>query len=88
MYGAGSSLAIDRNQPLPPALQVMPNVLSLLKALRRRWFLAGLLGLIAAVMTAGGAWILLPEGKYRTEASLRISKEPPRLMFRDRGNGS
>ncbi len=66
---------------LPPALHQMPNVLSLLKALRRRWFLASLLGLVAAAAAGGAAWALLPPAKYRAEAMLRMAKEPPRMIF-------
>jgi capsular exopolysaccharide synthesis family protein len=44
----------------PPALSATPDAMALLKALRRRWFLALALGCLAAGLAAVAAWYLVP----------------------------
>jgi capsular exopolysaccharide synthesis family protein len=47
---------------LPPAaLSSRPNALALAKALRRRWLLASLLGILAAALAGLGTWIFVPQ---------------------------
>jgi capsular exopolysaccharide synthesis family protein len=57
--------------PAPPALSATPDAASLLKALRRRWFLAGALGVLAAGLAFTATWYLLPP-KFLASALLRI----------------
>jgi len=58
--------------PIPPALSATPDAMSLLRALRRRWFLAGAVGCLAAVVTAAAAWYALPP-KFLASAMIMIS---------------
>jgi capsular exopolysaccharide synthesis family protein len=47
---------------LPPAvLSSRPNALALVKALRRRWLLASLLGLLCAALAGAATWIFVPQ---------------------------
>lgn len=58
--------------PAPPALSATPDAMSLLRALRRRWFLAGAVGCLAAVVTVAAAWYVLPP-KFIASATIMIS---------------
>jgi len=44
---------------LPPALSATPDALALLRALRRRWFLAGALGCLAAALAVAAALVVV-----------------------------
>lgn len=57
-WGAGMP-----EQPAPPL-----NTLSLLMALRRRWGLALLLGLMGGAAAAAAAWFLAPPPTYKARA--------------------
>src|SRR5438105_9839676 len=59
----------------PPALTSTPDASSLFKALRRRWFLAGALGLLAAGIVGTAAWMLLP-ARYTAFALLQVASKP------------
>jgi capsular exopolysaccharide synthesis family protein len=61
--------------PAPLALTSAPDALSLLKALKRRWFVAAALGLLAAAVVGVSAWILLP-ARYTAFALLQVSSKP------------
>src|SRR5438132_738076 len=65
----------------PPALTSTPDASSLLKALRRRWFLAGTLGLLAAGIVGTAAWMLLP-ARFTAFALLQVSSKPNPLVER------
>lgn len=69
--------------PAPPALSSTPDAMSLLKALRRRWFLAGALGILAAAIVGVAAFMLLP-ARYTAFALLHVSSKPNPLV--DRSN--
>src|SRR5947209_4220928 len=56
----------------PSVLSSTPNATALLKALRRRWLLASVLGILAAVVTAAAMWFFLPAGKYTAYAKLHM----------------
>ncbi len=56
----------------PPALASGPDALTLLKALKRRWGVALLLGLVVAVGVGAGAWFLLAP-KYTVFGQLYVS---------------
>ena len=61
---------------LPPAaLNTRPNVLTLLKALRRRWASASSLGLLVACCTATAMWFLQPP-RFMAKTTLRVPPEP------------
>lgn len=44
----------------PPALSATPDAMALLRALKRRWFLALALGCLTAGLAAAAAWYLVP----------------------------
>ena len=67
--------------PQPPPLVSTPDALSLLKALRRRWFLAGALGVLAACIVGAAAWMLLP-ARFTAFALLQVSSKQNALMER------
>ena len=56
----------------PPALSAAPDAFTLLKALKRRWPVALLLGLIVAAGTGIGAWFLLTP-KFTVFSQLHVS---------------
>lgn len=66
-YGA----AVPVN-PLPPALAATPDVMSLLKALKRHWLLAGTLGIVAATLASAAVWYFMPV-KYTAQALLALN---------------
>ena len=61
--------------PLPPSSSATPDACRLLKALRRRWFLAGALGFLLAGIVGAAAWLLLP-ARYTAFALLQVSSKP------------
>jgi capsular exopolysaccharide synthesis family protein len=65
----------------PPALTSTPDAFSLLKALKRRWFLAGALGLLLAVVTLATAWLLLP-ARFTAFALMQVSSKSGPLTDR------
>jgi polysaccharide biosynthesis transport protein len=68
----------------PPALTATPDAMALLKALKRRWLLAGALGLLAAGLIGGAAWMLFP-ARFTAFALLQFSSKPNPLMERTSG---
>lgn len=79
-------LADEDDQPvsrLHPALSMTPDATALWKALRRRWLLAGCLGIVFATMAALSAWQLVPstKGKYTARTTLEVAATAPRVMF-------
>src|SRR5262245_21795643 len=68
---------------MPPALSSGPNVFSLLKALRRRWLLAGTLGLLVGAIAAGATWWFLPQPKFMAVRRVRVLSSPDYLLNRD-----
>ena len=65
----------------PPALTSTPDAMSLLKALRRRWFLAGAVGLLLAGLVGAAAWMLLP-ARFTAFALLQVSSKTSPLVER------
>jgi polysaccharide biosynthesis transport protein len=65
----------------PPALTATPDAMSLLKALKRRWLFAGTLGILAACLVGGAAYLLLP-ARFTAFALLQVSSKPSPLMER------
>ena len=73
-------LALVQAAPMP-ALTMSPDAFSLLKALKRRWFLAGALGLLLAGLVSAAAFVLLP-ARFTAFALLQVSSKPNPLMER------
>ncbi|MBX7167457.1 MAG: polysaccharide biosynthesis tyrosine autokinase [Pirellulales bacterium] len=67
----------------PTALTAPPTPLSLLGALRRRWFLATALGVTLGAMLAALPWFLMPT-KYQATSWLRAEIMPPANIFAER----
>src|SRR4051794_37986942 len=65
----------------PPGLMPNLDALALLKALRRRWALALVLGLVLAGTSGPVVWYLVPPAKYMVRASLHIAMNPQRIMY-------
>ena len=65
----------------PPALTSTPDAMSLLKALRRRWFLAGAVGILLAGIVGAAAWTLLP-ARFTAFALLQVSSKTSPLVER------
>lgn len=61
--------------PLMPAARNVPTFMGLLNALKRRWVLAGFLGLLVAAAAAVGLWIAAPQGKHQVKALLEITPD-------------
>ncbi len=58
--------------PPPPSLSPTPNALSLLLALRQRWALGLVLGIVAGAAIGVGAWFAMPPSKYNAQARVRL----------------
>lgn len=69
-------------QPAPPL-----NTLSLLMALRRRWGLALLLGLMGGAAAAVAAWFLAPPPTYKARAMVHLSSAPEAILNRQVHDG-
>jgi len=69
--GSAYGAAVAMN-PLPPALAAAPDMMSLLRALKRHWLLATTLGLLACTAASVAVWYFMPL-KYTAEAVLRIN---------------
>lgn len=82
---AGVPALVSGSAPLAPtqAPTWVPDALTLLNALRYRWQLALILGLIGGSIATLAAWIWLPTPKamYRAAALIRIASTEPRLVF-------
>ncbi len=69
-------------QAQPLALTSTPDAMSLLKSLKRRWFVAGALGILAAGLVLAAAWVLMP-ARFTAFALLQVSSKSNPLI--DRG---
>jgi capsular exopolysaccharide synthesis family protein len=82
LIGANGSPGRNGHLPLPPALASGPDLPALLRALKRRWFLAFFLGTLLAAGAGVAAWYLLPI-RYTAYSQLRIAMTPPWLVVRN-----
>src|SRR5262249_39753094 len=62
----------------PPALSSGPDAMALLKALKRRWLLAGSIGVLLAAVSLGALWFVMP-AKYQAFSLLEVSFNPRTL---------
>jgi capsular exopolysaccharide synthesis family protein len=65
----------------PAALSPPLNALALLKALKRRWLVAALLGVLAAAAVGAAVWFFLPPAKYTASARLEMKSKPEGLVY-------
>jgi capsular exopolysaccharide synthesis family protein len=65
----------------PTALSITPNARELLKALRRRWLSALLVGLTVAAGAGAAMWFLLPQPKQTARVQLYVPFMQPHLLF-------
>jgi succinoglycan biosynthesis transport protein ExoP len=93
-----NELAPLASQPYPPSAQwasvakvprgglnSTPDILSLVKALRRRWSLALGLGVIAAALAGPAVYLLTPPAKYTAGATIEVALNPKRIMWEPGG---
>lgn len=64
----------------------LPDVLSLLVALRRRYKLVLGAGPILAALIAAGTWYLMPTSKYTARAMLQVASSQPKMIFKTEEN--
>jgi polysaccharide biosynthesis transport protein len=57
------------------------NALAILKALRRRWLAASLLGTLAAAAVFAAVWVFLPPPKYTASTKFLIPSKPQGTLF-------
>lgn len=74
--GNTTSHAKGTPTPAPPI-----NALAILKALRRRWLAASLLGTLAAAAVFAAVWYLLPPPKYTASAKFLIPSKPEGTLY-------
>ena len=82
LIAANGSPGRNGHLPLPPALASGPDMPALLRALKRRWFLAFFFGTLLAAAAGVAAWYLLPV-RYTAYSQLRIAMTPPWLVVRN-----
>jgi len=64
-----------------PATPLRLDMATLLRSLQRRWLLAGVLGAVAGVVAAAGAWNYVSPSKYSARALLHVAANPPQVVF-------
>ncbi len=69
--------------PTAPATstgRALPRVSELLSAFKRRWPLALMIGVVAALLMAGAIWLAMPSGKHRVQATLQFMSSQTNLL--------
>ncbi len=69
---AAPSMALKPAGP-PPALAAAPNAFLLARALRRRWLLAGTMGLTLGAAAAAAVWFALPPAKNSANVQFHMN---------------
>lgn len=72
--------------PLPPSLATGPDTAALLKALRRRWFLATFLAILVVPVATAAAFSLIPP-KYTAYATLKVTSNANPIVFKETSEG-
>ncbi len=75
------------NSQTPPALTRAPDALLLLKALQRRWLIAGSLGLTLAAVVGSGAFFFMPPPKHTHTGRTLLHVPPQRGVIFKHGGG-
>jgi capsular exopolysaccharide synthesis family protein len=73
--------AMARQGAMVPSTASGPDTLTLLKALKRRWAVALLLGIMAAAAAGAAAWFLMSP-RFTVTAQLLVSAEKPKIVPR------
>ncbi|AMV39197.1 Tyrosine-protein kinase ptk [Planctomyces sp. SH-PL62] len=81
---AQRSVAVPSNLEPAPGTTDAPDLIGLLRALRRRWRLAFLGGLSCASLAAAAAFYYLPSPKYTTSSLVHVAEKRPREIFETR----
>lgn len=81
---AQRSVAVPSNLEPAPGTSDAPDLIGLLRALRRRWRLAFLGGLSCASLAAAAAFYYLPSPKYTTSSLVHVAEKRPREIFETR----
>ena len=71
--------AVMQTPAIPPP--AMPDPISLLNALRRRWRLALVLGISLSIVTASLVFVEMPPPKYKAQSLLQVATEAPRVVL-------
>src|SRR5579864_1876146 len=82
-FAAGSPLGkLVPLQPMPvhPALSASPNAWALLKALRRRWLPAVILGVLLGAGAAIAVWFVAPPSPHSARNLLYMAYKPPSIV--------
>jgi capsular exopolysaccharide synthesis family protein len=89
LQGASTVGKLVPLQPMPvhPALSASPNAWTLLKALRRRWLPAVVLGVLLGGAVATVVWFLAPTPLHTAKNLLYMAANPPKIVF-NVGDGS
>ena len=70
-------------EPLPGTTEA-PDLVGLLRALRRRWRLAFLGGPVCAALSSAAVYFYVPSPKYTTAALVHVAEKRPREIFETR----
>src|SRR5262245_56911887 len=81
--GATALVLRDRrvlySSDVPAVLSTTPNLAGLLQAIRRRWRLALLLGLVLSPAVAAGVWFSMPE-RHTAQTVIHIAQNPSGVL--------
>jgi len=80
-HGGVPAVHHSRHAAVPAALKQSFNSMGLLKALRRRWLVAFLVGVLCAAGAATGAWYLIPPTKATAFTLLHVHATSPSILF-------
>jgi polysaccharide biosynthesis transport protein len=86
---ADASLVAAKGRPVAPAvLSSGPDVHGMIKALRRRWLLALVLGVLGVLIAAPTVWFVMPPAPYTARTLLHINTRTPSIAFPSADYGS
>ena len=81
LQGQTAGMLAPETAPRPPALSAAPDVLGLLKALRRRWRMGFGLGLSLAAVAGPPPGTSSRRRRIRRAATLHVSANPKYIIF-------